>query len=79
MRYTEGKTGRTYSTTYEWSSTLHQAVHHHRYWKLMLQNHCHCTVPCDKSLDPLGSDPNVGENKGQRNDILLTGCWDLQG
>jgi hypothetical protein len=32
-----------------------------------------------KSLGPLGSDPNVGENKGRSNDILLIGCWDLQG
>jgi hypothetical protein len=31
-------------------------------------------VECDKSLDPLGSDPNMGENKGQSNIILLTGC-----
>jgi hypothetical protein len=27
-----------------------------------------------KSLDPLGSDPNMGENKGQSNMVLLTGC-----
>jgi len=38
-----------------------------------------CRFRSDKSLGPLGSDPNVGENKGQSNDILLTGCWDLQG
>jgi len=27
-----------------------------------------------ESLGPLGSNPNMGENKGQSNMVLLTGC-----
>ena len=48
MRHAENKTGRQYSTKYEWSPTLQRAVYAHRFWKLKLQQHRHKTFPSSR-------------------------------